>query len=79
MASVREDPPLRYAIAAWVIAACLLVATLQLRLLPALLAGLLVYELVHVIAPRIPSATYTIGFTSTAYFITGTTSSPRHG
>src|SRR5262249_22599650 len=30
-------------------------------------------------APRIPSATYTIGFTSTRYFITGTTSSPRQG
>ena len=54
--SVPEDPPLRYAIAAWVIAACLLALTLQLRLLPALLAGLLVYELVHVIAPRLPLA-----------------------
>jgi predicted PurR-regulated permease PerM len=54
--SVPENPPLRYAIAAWVIAACLLVLTLQLRLLPALLAGLLVYELVHVIAPRLPLA-----------------------
>ena len=52
--SVSERPPLRYEIAAWVIAACLLVVTLQLRLLPALLAGLLVYELVHVIAPRLP-------------------------
>ena len=29
--------------------------------------------------PRIPSATYTSGFTSTAYFITGTRSRPRHG
>ena len=56
MSSVLENPPLRYAIAAWVIAACLLVLTLQLHLLPALLAGLLVYELVHVIAPRLPLA-----------------------
>jgi predicted PurR-regulated permease PerM len=47
----------RYDIAAWVIAAALLFATLQLRLLPALLAGLLVYELVHVIAERIPVRT----------------------
>jgi predicted PurR-regulated permease PerM len=39
-----------------VIAACLLALTLQLRVLPALLAGLLVYELVHVIAPRLPLA-----------------------
>src|SRR5258708_12614226 len=45
---------LRSGIAAWVSAACLLVVVLQLRLLPALLAGLLVYELVHVIAPRVP-------------------------
>ena len=30
-------------------------------------------------APRIPSDTYTIGLISTAYFIAGTTSSPRHG
>ena len=45
---------MRYAIAAWVIAACLLVLALPLHLLPALLAGLLVYELVHVIAPRLP-------------------------
>src|SRR5258706_8005814 len=45
---------LRYAIAAWVIAGCTLVLVLYLRLLPALLAGLLVYELVHIIAPRVP-------------------------
>ncbi len=45
---------MRYAVAAWVIAGALLVAALLLHLLPALLAGLLVYELVHVIAPRLP-------------------------
>ena len=45
---------LRYSVAAWVIAAALLLAVLHLHLLPAMLAGLLVYELVHVIAPRIP-------------------------
>jgi len=48
--------PLRYAIAAWIIAAVFLVLALLLRLLPALLAGLLVYELVHIIAPRLPIA-----------------------
>ena len=47
--------PLRHTIAAWVIAACLLILALPLRLLPALLAGLLVYELVHVIAARLPA------------------------
>lgn len=45
--------PLRITIAAWIIAASALVATLWLHLLPALLAGLLVYELVHVVAARI--------------------------
>ena len=50
----NASPSLRYAIAAWIIAGCLLVLVLYLRLLPALLAGLLVYELVHIIAPRVP-------------------------
>jgi predicted PurR-regulated permease PerM len=40
-------------IAAWTIAGLLLLLTLLLHLLPALLAGLLVFELVHVIAPRL--------------------------
>ena len=44
----------RFEIAAWIITGALLLAVLPLRLLPALLAGLLVYELVHVIAPRLP-------------------------
>jgi predicted PurR-regulated permease PerM len=44
----------KFEIASWIIAGALLVAVLPLRLLPALLAGLLVYELVHVIAPRLP-------------------------
>lgn len=46
--------PLRFSIAAWAIAALLLFLALRLHLLPALLAGLLVYELVHVIAQRLP-------------------------
>jgi hypothetical protein len=44
----------RFEIAAWIITGALLIAVLPLRLLPALLAGLLVYELVHVISPRLP-------------------------
>jgi predicted PurR-regulated permease PerM len=44
----------RYTIAAWVISAGLLYLVLHLHLVAALLAGLLVYELVHVIAPRLP-------------------------
>jgi predicted PurR-regulated permease PerM len=43
----------RYDVAAWVTTGVLLVLALYLRLLPALLAGLLVYELVHVIAQRV--------------------------
>jgi predicted PurR-regulated permease PerM len=45
---------LRYRLAAWIAAAVLLLLVLHLHLLPALLAGLLVYELVHAIAPRLP-------------------------
>ena len=41
----------RYTVAAWVLTGVALVLVLQLRVLPALLAGMLVYELVHVIAP----------------------------
>ena len=40
-------------VTAWIIAGALLLLTLLLHLLPALLAGLLVFELVHVIAPRL--------------------------
>ena len=54
----KSSPPeLRFDIAAWVTAGLLLVLTLNLHLLPALLAGLLVYELVHVIAARITART----------------------
>ena len=38
-------------ITSWCVAAAALVSVLWLHLLPALLAGLLVYELVHVMAP----------------------------
>ena len=52
----HDAAQLRYDIAAWVIAGVLLAGILALGLLPALLAGLLVYELVHLIAPRLPLA-----------------------
>ena len=48
------QPVTRYTVAAWVVAALALLLVLPLRLLPALLAGLLVYELVHIIARRLP-------------------------
>lgn len=40
-------------IAAWILAAVALYLVIRLQLLPALLAGLLVYELVHILAPRL--------------------------
>src|SRR5512141_2351900 len=45
---------MNYTIASWIIAAVLLFLVLHLRLVAALLAGLLVFEMVHVIAPRLP-------------------------
>ena len=45
----------RFEVAAWVLTALALLYVLQLHLLPALLAGLLVYELVAMLAPRFVS------------------------
>jgi predicted PurR-regulated permease PerM len=42
-----------YEITAWICMGAALLLVLKLQLLPALLAGLLVYELVHVLAPRL--------------------------
>ena len=53
MANPAGNRALRHDIAAWIIAGVLLLLVLYLGLLPALLAGLLVFELVHVIAPRL--------------------------
>lgn len=46
-------PPSIYEISAWIITAFALFFTLKFNLLPALLAGLLVFELVHIITPFI--------------------------
>ncbi|WP_198420418.1 AI-2E family transporter [Sulfurimicrobium lacus] len=48
-----EFNPRHIEIAAWLIAAFLLVTVVYTHLLPALLAGLLMYELVHMLAARI--------------------------
>src|SRR5262249_44841643 len=45
--------PTRFDIAAWILTGFALLLVLQLHLLPALLAGLLVFELVHIMAPRL--------------------------
>src|SRR5262249_19025434 len=48
-----QTPALSYDITAWLLTGGALVLGLLLHLLPALLAGLLVYELVHILAPRL--------------------------
>src|SRR5215470_3368901 len=54
MAIIRHDrTQFTYDIAAWILTDVALVLILSLHLLPALLAGLLVYELVHILAPRL--------------------------
>lgn len=51
--SPEVEDKLRYDIAAWVLAGLALLLILKLHLLSALIAGLLVFELVHVVAPWI--------------------------
>jgi predicted PurR-regulated permease PerM len=51
MAEVAPSSPTRSEIAAWVLTGLGLLAVLLLHLLPALLAGLLVYEVVHLTSP----------------------------
>src|ERR671924_711718 len=54
MATAHDPPTARASdIAAWLLASGALLLVLPLHLLPALLAGLLVYELVHTLAPRL--------------------------
>ena len=53
MADLYASPPNKHEVAAWLVTGLALVAALKLHLLPALLAGLLVYELVHMLAPRL--------------------------
>ncbi len=49
----EQHHPFFYTVAAWILTGVALVLVLFLHLLPALIAGLLVYELVHVMAPAI--------------------------
>lgn len=59
MDALRAVPPSR--IAAWLLALALLLAILKLELLPALLAGLLVFHLTHSLAPWIERRLYSQG------------------
>ena len=51
--SETSETKLKYDVAAWLLAAVLLIFVLRLHLLSALIAGLLIYELVHVMAARL--------------------------
>ena len=51
--------PLYFYIASWVLAAIVLILVLKLHLLPALFAGLTVYELVHLLSPKFHAYTAT--------------------
>ena len=62
MTRARPDPrPSAVEIAAWIMMAIALVLVLKLHLLTALLAGLLVFELVHMIAPVIERRIFSRG------------------
>jgi predicted PurR-regulated permease PerM len=53
---VTKNPPpvaTRYEIASWILAGVALVLVLRMHLLPALIGGLLVHELVHLLSPRV--------------------------
>jgi predicted PurR-regulated permease PerM len=52
MTAAMLAPATRYQIAAWLMMASSLLLVMYLRLLPAMLAGLLVVQLVHLLAPR---------------------------
>jgi predicted PurR-regulated permease PerM len=52
MITATPAPVTRYQIAAWLMMAASLLLVLHLRVLPAMLAGLLVVQLVHLLAPR---------------------------
>jgi predicted PurR-regulated permease PerM len=49
-----DDPARNYVISAWLLTVALLWLALRFDLLPALLAGLLVFELVHLLTQRLP-------------------------
>ena len=53
MATAPQAPVTPYDVAAWIATGAVLVLVLMLHLLPALIAGLLVYELVHILARRL--------------------------
>lgn len=55
LAPAGPPPSLRHDVAAWVLMGLALLFALQANLLPALLAGLLMHELVHILTPQLRS------------------------
>ena len=53
MTGQEKPAQMGYEIAAWIVAGSVLLLVLKLHLLPALIAGLLVYELVHILAGQL--------------------------
>lgn len=53
MTKTLKSPPSVYEISAWLLTALALFLVLQFHLLPAVIAGLFVFELVHIITPHI--------------------------
>ncbi len=53
MTKTLQTPPSAYEIAAWLLTALVLFLVLKFHLLPAVIAGLFVFELVHIITPHI--------------------------
>lgn len=53
VADTPGEPPSRFVLGAWLVTGALLLLVLRFGLLPALLAGLLVFELVHVLTLRL--------------------------
>lgn len=51
--TIKLSPATAHEVAAWIMAAIALVFVLLFHLLPAVLAGLLVFELVHIITPML--------------------------
>ena len=55
LAPAGPPPALRHDVAAWILMGLALLFALQANLLPALLAGLLMHELVHILTPQLRS------------------------
>ncbi|HET6515376.1 MAG TPA: hypothetical protein VFG09_09485, partial [Thermodesulfovibrionales bacterium] len=53
MTDLPEPAPSSHEIASWLLAATALIFVLKMHLLPAVLSGLLVYDVVHLLAPRL--------------------------